>query len=68
MQKLWISLFIRRDMEKKKGHAIVVTETYKVFVEDAQNFEQAKEVWDELALDSERCSVVKYYEDDVYDA
>ena len=69
MQELWISLLIRRDMEKKKkGHAIVVTETYKVFVEDAENFEQAKEVWDELALDSDRCTVVKYYEDDVYDS
>lgn len=53
--------------EVKKGHSIVVTETYRVFVEGAQNFEQAKEVWDELALDSPRCEVIKYYEDDVYE-
>ena len=47
--------------EVKKGHSIVVTETYRVFVKGAQNFEQAKEVWDELALDSPRCEVIKYY-------
>ena len=56
------------DKEKKEGYVIVVTETYSVFVEGAKDFEQAKEEWDELALDSERCKVIKYYEDDVMDS
>jgi len=53
--------------KKKTGHAIVVQETYKVFVKNAQNFEEAKEIWDNAALDDDRCKVVKYYEDDVWD-
>ena len=52
----------------KEGYVIVVSETYSVFVEGAKDFEQAKEEWDELALDSERCKVIKYYEDDVIDS
>lgn len=54
--------------KEKKGYAIIVTETYRVFVEDAKDFEEAKEVWDEYGLDSERCSIVKWYEDDVYES
>lgn len=53
--------------KKKTGHAIVVQETYKVFVDGAKNFDEAKEVWDGAALDDERCKIVKYYEDDVWD-
>ena len=52
---------------KKTGHSIVVQETYRVFVKGAKNFDEAKEVWDGAALDDERCKVVKYYEDDVWD-
>ena len=52
---------------KKTGHSIVVQETYRVFVKGAKNFDEAKEVWDRAALDDERCKVVKYYEDDVWD-
>ena len=53
--------------KKKTGHGIFVSETYRVFVKGAQNFEQAHEIWNEGALDDERCEVVKYYEDDVWD-
>jgi hypothetical protein len=59
---------VSEDDKDKEGYVIVVSETYSVFVEGAQNFEQAKEEWDELALDSERCKVIKYYEDDVTDS
>jgi len=53
--------------KKKDGHGIYVSECYRVFVKGAQNFDEAKEIWDEAALDDERCTVVKYYEDDVWD-
>ena len=55
-------------MNKKKGTAIAVQETYLVFVQGAKNFKQAKEIWDEQgALDSPKCEIVKYYEDDVWE-
>lgn len=56
-------------MKKKKGTAIAVQETYLVFVQGAENFEQAKEIWDEQgALDSPKCEIVKWYEDEVWEA
>ena len=61
-------VIVSEDDKTKEGYVIIVTETYSVFVEGAQNFKQAKEEWDELALDSERCKVIKYYEDDVMDS
>lgn len=59
---------VSEDDKDKEGYVIVVTETYSVFVEGAKDFRQAKEEWDECALDSERCKVIKYYEDDVMDS
>ena len=54
-------------MSKKKGHTLYITESYSVFVKGANNFEEAKKEWDDLALDSPNIEIVKYYEDDVWD-
>ena len=54
-------------MSKKKGHTLYITESYSVFVKGANNFDEAKKEWDDLALDSPNIEIVKYYEDDVWD-